>query len=126
MKIAKRSKLTRLAGFLMLCLTLQSCATSNTGLIDTAKAGSVYAKTGDVTAAKELVDAFKAGKANVNDLNRALIDAAEDGNTAAVSLLISAGADVNAQSSSGETALSLAIENGHTEIANILRNAGAR
>ena len=43
-----------------------------------------------------------------------------------VQLLIEAGADVNAKTSKGETALSLAIKGGYTKSAKILRNAGAK
>ena len=68
-----------------------------------------------------------------DDLDAALLDAAEKGDAAAVKVLVRVGANVNAKVASGpysyragSTALSLALQNGHTAIANMLRNAGAR
>ena len=43
-----------------------------------------------------------------------------------VELLIKKGADVNAVSKYGGTALGLASRNGHMEIVNLLRDAGAK
>lgn len=39
--------------------------------------------------------------------------------------LIDAGANVNAQTSTGDTALTYACENGHTDVADLLLQAGA-
>ena len=41
-------------------------------------------------------------------------------------LLISKGAEINAKSSKGETALSIALEEGQTEFVELLKKAGAR
>ena len=54
-----------------------------------------------------------------------LIEAAERGDTAAVRALLDAGADVNATTNEGETALAMAQRLRHTEIVEILQNAGA-
>ena len=102
MKIAKRSKLMRIAAFLLLCL-------ATTGY-----------------AAKELLALLKRAMLTQMNLNKALIDAARKGDTATVKALLAAGADVNARDYCGATALMLAEWNGHAEIANILRNAAAR
>lgn len=41
------------------------------------------------------------------------------------SYLLNAGADVNAQTQTGDTALTYACENGHTDVADLLLRAGA-
>jgi ankyrin repeat protein len=43
-----------------------------------------------------------------------------------VKILIDAGADVNAKTQKGDTAMMLAAREGHTEIADMLKQAGAR
>lgn len=51
---------------------------------------------------------------------------ADVGNTEKVTVLIQAGAEVNAKSDDGRTAASRANEYGHAEIAQALRRAGAK
>ena len=48
------------------------------------------------------------------------------GNIELVSLLIKHGADKNARSDNGETALSIAMQNRHLEIVNLLEKTGAK
>ena len=55
-----------------------------------------------------------------------LIDAAENGDVAEVKELIKAGADVNAKTDDGRTALSAAKERGNTNIVKLLKAAGAK
>jgi ankyrin repeat protein len=55
-----------------------------------------------------------------------LIASAVLGQTSAAKVLIAAGADVNAQLSSGQTALAIARKAGHTEFVQVLQQAGAR
>lgn len=52
--------------------------------------------------------------------------AAENGHASIVTQLLQAGADVNAKTSEGATALSLAIAKNHVDIAAMLRLAGAK
>jgi ankyrin repeat protein len=52
--------------------------------------------------------------------------AAERGHKEVVELLLESGADVNAKSNIGWTALMLAAFNGHKEIVEILKSYGAR
>ena len=51
------------------------------------------------------------------------MEAAEGGHASVVRVLLAAGADVNAASSAGETALMIAANNKHTNIVNILETA---
>lgn len=60
------------------------------------------------------------------DFNTDLIEAAKAGDTAIVEQELKQGADVNAKSKKGTTALMVAAERGHTEIVDILKRAGAR
>lgn len=53
------------------------------------------------------------------------MDAARDGKTRVVMLLLEAGANPSAQTTHGRTALSIAEENQHEEVARLLREAGA-
>ena len=55
--------------------------------------------------------------------NRALMSAAKDGNIPAVRELITAGADIEARDSDGNTALMLAVMNRHVKTANIIIEA---
>ena len=55
-----------------------------------------------------------------NGKNRALMSAAKDGNIPAVRELITAGADLDARDSDGNTALMLAVMNRHVKTANII------
>jgi ankyrin repeat protein len=55
-----------------------------------------------------------------------LHDAAGNGNDQTVGLLIAAGADVNAKTSKGITALSLTKEKGHKEVVEFLLKHGAK
>ena len=55
--------------------------------------------------------------------NRALMSAAKDGNIPAVRELITAGADLSARDSDGNTALMLAVMNRHVKTANIIIEA---
>ena len=63
----------------------------------------------------------------LSEADRALLDAAENGNIEDVKQHLAAGADVNAKDDafSGETPLHWAAENGHKEIAEILIAKGA-
>jgi ankyrin repeat protein len=51
--------------------------------------------------------------------------AAEEGNAAVLKLLLDKGADVNAKSNDGQTALSIAVAANKNEAAELLRKAGA-
>lgn len=76
--------------------------------------------------------ASKGGNVNIksfNDLGTGitpLMVATDDGNIETVAELIKNGANVQAQTSRGSTALSVAKARGHTEIENLLRKTGAR
>jgi ankyrin repeat protein len=52
--------------------------------------------------------------------------AAANGNIDVTKLLVENGADLEAESEDGHTALMYAMEEGHTEIAELLEEAGAR
>ena len=54
------------------------------------------------------------------------MDAAMEGHTSTVQALLAKGADVNAKSKFGSTALRLAKEKEHKEIVRILKEAGAK
>jgi len=54
------------------------------------------------------------------------MDAAMEGHTSTVQVLLAKGADVNAKSKFGSTALRLAKEKEHKEIVRILKEAGAK
>ncbi|XP_022247672.1 ankyrin repeat domain-containing protein 17-like isoform X2 [Limulus polyphemus] len=54
-----------------------------------------------------------------------LMEAAQEGHLELVRYLINAGANVNAQTGTGDTALTYACENGHTDVADLLLQAGA-
>ena len=54
------------------------------------------------------------------------MSAATSGRVDVVKVLIEKGADVNAKSSTGDTALIRATRYGHPDVVNILRNAGAK
>ncbi len=58
------------------------------------------------------------------DINKDLLVAATKGDTAAVQALLDAGADVNAKTPNGMTALMAAQEN--DQVIEILKNAGAK
>jgi ankyrin repeat protein len=55
-----------------------------------------------------------------------LIGAAANGHTDSVRALLDAGADVDAKSDDGVTALMAAERNGHNDIVGLLRNAGTK
>ena len=57
---------------------------------------------------------------------RALLEAAADGNIEAVKLHLAAGTDVDAKDMNGETSLTWAAYSGHKEIAKLLLANGAR
>ena len=59
------------------------------------------------------------------DINQRLLSAAFSGDTATVQALLDAGADVNAKSNAGWTALFYAAESGHTATVQALLDAGA-
>ncbi len=59
------------------------------------------------------------------ELNEELLDAASDGNSEEVRLLIAQGANVNTVTNIGITPLHLAAENGHTEAVGVLIDKGA-
>ncbi|XP_026731769.1 ankyrin repeat domain-containing protein 17 isoform X4 [Trichoplusia ni] len=54
-----------------------------------------------------------------------LMEASQEGHLELVRYLLNAGADVNAQTQTGDTALTYACENGHTDVADLLLRAGA-
>lgn len=54
-----------------------------------------------------------------------LIEAAQEGHLELVKYMIKAEANVNAQTQTGDTALTYACENGHTDVAEVLLDAGA-
>jgi len=58
-------------------------------------------------------------------LDKALQDAARDGHSGMVELLLAAGADVNAKSNYGDTALHYAARGGHVDVVELLLEAGA-
>ena len=66
------------------------------------------------------------GKVINPEANRALIDAAWNGNIEAVEQHLAAGADVNVKDGIDETPLDEAIENDETEIADLLRKHGGK
>lgn len=55
-----------------------------------------------------------------------MIKAAHEGHKDAVELLLSRGADVNAEDEEGNTALSRAMENGYKDLAELLLKNGAK
>ena len=57
--------------------------------------------------------------------NEDLLDAARNGDVAAVTAAMEAGADVNAAQGDGMTALHWAAERGHADVARVLLDAGA-
>ncbi|MGB8848069.1 MAG: ankyrin repeat domain-containing protein, partial [Terracidiphilus sp.] len=65
-----------------------------------------------------------AGQAS-SSLNDQLIQAATNGDTAAVQQLLNKGADIEAKDAYGETALFEAARNGNTEVVTLLLNKGA-
>ena len=78
----------------------------------------------------ELAQVLLAMRANVEDRGMKgdctpLMEAASAGHTDIVRLLIAHGADVNAQSSSGNTPLMYACAGGHEEVVRVLLEAGA-
>ena len=85
----------------------------------------LFAEDGDIDEAKELIEAFKAGDADIDDLNGAFLDAARDGNAAAAKLLLDAVANVNAKDNHGRTSLMWTAFEGHADAARLLLNAGA-
>ena len=56
----------------------------------------------------------------------ALIAAASEGHEAVVRTLISKGADVNARSANGTTALKIATKKGHKNVVRLLQEAGEK
>ncbi len=75
----------------------------------------------DVAKAKEVIE----GGADVRASHPALLLAATHGDANMVSLLIAAGADVNARTDRDETPLYMAIDKGHAAVAEMLMKAGA-
>ncbi|XP_050562962.1 ankyrin repeat domain-containing protein 17 isoform X4 [Spodoptera frugiperda] len=55
-----------------------------------------------------------------------LMEASQEGHLELVRYLLKAGADVNAQTQTGDTALTYACENGHTDVADLLLREGAQ
>jgi hypothetical protein len=80
---------------------------------------------GLVTVAMVLVVASWVSLANAQDKNRALIDAALQGNLPEVKKLLSEGADPNAKFEDDTTSLILASAMGHREVAGLLLEKGA-
>lgn len=58
-------------------------------------------------------------------MNEVLLEAAKDGNLIVLKTAFEKGADINAKSSDGKTALMVALEIGHTELVNYLTEKGA-
>lgn len=54
-----------------------------------------------------------------------LMEAAQEGHLDLVRYLLESGADVHAQTQTGDTALTYACENGHTDVADLLLQFGA-
>ncbi len=71
-------------------------------------------------AAATLLAALSAGADPKADLNEELLRAASAGDAKAVAAALAKGADVNAKSAYGATALSFAADKGHTEVARVL------
>ncbi len=98
---------------------------------------ALYADADDVQ--ERILDAAKAGDASLTTLlssgvsvnttdddgETALMEAADDGDTEAVRLLIKHGANVNAANEDGCTALMMAADEGHTQAVRVLIQAGA-
>ena len=63
--------------------------------------------------------------ANAGDINQDLIEAAQEGDTAAVQAMLAKGADVNAKDNTGQTALMFAAMVGDTATVEALLAAGA-
>jgi ankyrin repeat protein len=66
-----------------------------------------------------------AAQSALSKLNKQLIEAANLGNVAAVRALLERGANVNAQTADGWTALMIAAQNGHVEVVKALLDSGA-
>lgn len=74
----------------------------------------------------EVVDLLVKTLANVElGCSKPLMEASQEGHIEVVKYLIRAGASVNAQTQTGDTALTYACENGHTDVASLLLEAGA-
>jgi len=67
-----------------------------------------------------------AKKPTQTQLNGQLFLAAVSGNVAQVQALLAAGADVNATTPDGRTALRMASQKGHADVVTLLKEAGAQ
>jgi ankyrin repeat protein len=85
-----------------------------------AQDGQVLARSSAATSLSAVVSA-----AQETDLNATLVKAAKNGDLASVKALLSRGANVNAKSNHGYTALMAAAENGHKDVCELLISKGA-
>ena len=73
-----------------------------------------------------MVGLLCAVSAHADAKSDALIEEAKTNNAAEARRLIASGADVNAKTDNGSTALMIAAENNAADVARLLRDAGAR
>jgi hypothetical protein len=86
----------------------------------------IAAGDGDMVKVEDLLDKGASPDAwGIDYVSRALIDAASQGHSDVVVLLIEHGADVNARNMDGNTALDAARESDHDDIVRLLIDAGA-
>ena len=86
---------------------------------------SLWACAKSLMPTKQKVIKVDLSESELLDLNSALIDVAKDGRLTLVKLLLAAGADVNHQNPTGETALMHASRQGYIDVVKVLLEAGA-
>ncbi|XP_064092419.1 ankyrin repeat domain-containing protein 17-like [Macrobrachium nipponense] len=101
----------------------QNCADINAQTEETQETALTLACCGGFRDVADLL--IKAGADLELGASTPLMEAAQEGHRDLVEYLIDAGANVNAQTSTGDTALTYACENGHTDVADLLLQAGA-